>query len=196
LFGAAWPQFDAADFEVIRTPIDFIGINYYKRAVVRADPAVFPDGACSVEQPGSVHTELGWESHPASLTRVLRWVRERYGDMPLYVTENGAAFYDPPSPVRGRVEDPLRVEYLRTHLLAVAEARRQGVDVRGYFVWSLLDNMEWAHGQTKRFGIVHVDYATQARTPKSSAAFYRDVIRSAGASLEPDAPRGPAVRAR
>jgi len=184
IFGTAWPRFAADDFAVIRAPIDFLGVNYYKRAVVRADPSVFPTGARPVEQPGSIHTALGWEVHAPSLTAVLGWVREHYGDIPLYVTENGAAFYDPPSPLREQVQDPLRVEYLRTHIRAVAEARRRGVDVRGYFVWSFLDNMEWAAGLTKRFGIVHVDFANQTRTPKSSAYFYRDIIRSHGASLD------------
>jgi len=104
--------------------------------------------------------------------------------VPLYVTENGAAFYDPPSPVGGQVEDPLRVDYYRGHLLAVAEALDRGADVRGYFAWSLLDNLEWTHGRTKRFGLVHVDFTTQVRTPKASFRFYRDVIRSHGASLQ------------
>ena len=191
LFGIAWPEFDAGDFTTIGAAIDFLGINYYKRAVVRADATVFPTGARAVWQPQSMHTTLDWEVHPQSLTRVLEWVRQRYGDMPLYVTENGAAFYDPPAPVRGRIDDPLRVEYLRQHVLAVAEALRLGVDVRGYFVWSLLDNMEWAAGHSKRFGIVHVDFSTQERTPKASAAFYRDIIRSSGANLGvPAAPAG------
>jgi beta-glucosidase len=105
------------------------------------------------------------------------------GGIPLYITENGAAFYDPPSPVNGVIEDPLRVEYFRTHLLAVSDAIRQGVPVRGYFAWSLLDNFEWSHGYSKRFGIVHVDYSTQERTIKSSGAFYGDVIRSNGSAL-------------
>jgi beta-glucosidase len=112
----------------------------------------------------------------------LLWVSERYGPLPLYVTENGAAFYDPPRAAE-LVDDPLRVAYLRSHLQALAAAIAQGADVRGYFVWSLLDNLEWSAGYAKRFGIVHVDYATQQRTPKASARFYSDVIRSRGAAL-------------
>ncbi len=127
--------------------------------------------------------ETGWEVHPESLTRILLWVRERYGPIPIYVTENGAAFYDPPSPVRGRIEDPLRIEYLRAHLLAAHAALEAGVDLRGYFVWSLLDNLEWASGFTRRFGIVHVDFATQQRTLKASGEFYREVIRTHGAAI-------------
>ena len=114
----------------------------------------------------------------------VQWVRDRYGDIALYVTENGAAFADPPAPVNGRVHDPQRVDYLRDHLLAARAAIESGVNLRGYYVWSLLDNFEWAEGYTKRFGIVHVDFDTLARTPKSSAHFYADVVRSNGASLE------------
>jgi len=103
-------------------------------------------------------------------------VAREYGNPPVYITENGSAFYDPPTAQDGRVDDPLRTQYLRTHLEAVHEAIAQGADIRGYFVWSLLDNLEWAHGYSKRFGIVHVDYATQVRTPKASARYYQDVI--------------------
>jgi beta-glucosidase len=125
---------------------------------------------------------MGWEVYPPGLTDILLWVRSRYGDLPLYITENGAAFYDPPS-ADGEPSDPLRVGYLRGHLRAAREALRQGVDLRGYFVWSLLDNFEWSHGYRMRFGIVHVDFETQRRTPKASARFYSEVIRSRGAAL-------------
>ena len=112
------------------------------------------------------------------------WFRERYGATPVYVTENGAAFYDPPSISDGIVDDPLRIDYLRRHIAAVADAIARGVDVRGYFVWSLLDNLEWSLGFSKRFGIVHVDFHTLARTPKKSAQFYREVIASNGAAID------------
>jgi beta-glucosidase len=114
---------------------------------------------------------------------VLQWVQSRYGPLPLYVTENGAAFYDAPKATDGRVEDPLRVRYLHDHLRAVRAAIAVGVDVRGYFAWSLLDNYEWSLGFSKRFGIVHVDYDTLVRTPKDSAHFYREVIRTHGEVL-------------
>jgi beta-glucosidase len=110
-------------------------------------------------------------------------VKERYGAIPLFVTENGAAYADPPTAPAGGVDDPLRVEYYRSHVRAAYEAIRQGVDLRGYFAWSLLDNVEWAEGTTKRLGLVHVDFATQERTLKRSGAFYREVIRTRGASL-------------
>jgi beta-glucosidase len=125
-----------------------------------------------------MYTETDWEVYAPALTDLLLWFRERYGAVPLYITENGAAFYDPPSAVDGAVDDPLRVHYLREHLASLGNAIAHGVDVRGYFVWSLLDNLEWSHGYTKRFGIVHVDFATQERTPKASALFYRDFIAS------------------
>jgi len=121
--------------------------------------------------------------HPEGLTRTLCWVKQRYGNLPLYVTENGAAFPDPPHALEGRLDDPLRVAYYRDHLIGALEAIRRGVDLRGYFAWSLLDNFEWSSGFSKRFGLLHVDYETQRRTPKASAEYYRDVIRTNGAAL-------------
>jgi beta-glucosidase len=185
IFGTAWTQFPEGDFRLIRQPIDFLGINYYTRGVMRDDPAGAPPRASHVRQNASAYTETGWEVHPQSLTRVLAWVRERYGAIPLYVTENGAAFADPETAAGDLVDDPRRVDYLRSHLRAAHAAIERGVDLRGYFVWSLLDNFEWAEGYSKRFGVVHVDYATQRRTLKASAQFYRDVIRSRGAALTP-----------
>lgn len=179
LFGAAWPAFPAADFDLIRAPLDWLGINYYTRGVMRDDPAAPVPHAAHVRQPGSLYTELGWEVVPAALTEVLLSVAARTA-LPLYITENGAAFPDPDVAPPGGLDDPLRVDYLRAHLLAAREALARGVDLRGYFVWSLLDNYEWAEGFSKRFGIVHVDHATQARTLKASARFYRDVVAAGG----------------
>jgi beta-glucosidase len=183
IFGDAWPDFPADDFKLIGQKIDFLGINYYTRGVVRDDPSALPVRIAYVRQPEHAYTETGWEMHPPSLTRTLLWVTERYGRIPLYITENGAAFYDAPHSTDGRVDDPLRVWYYREHLKAAREAIAQGADLRGYFAWSLLDNYEWSLGYSKRFGIVHVNYATQERTPKASALYYRDVIRSNGAIL-------------
>ncbi len=183
IFGEAWPDVAAADLDAIRRPIDFLGINYYTRSVTRDDPAAPPVRASSVRQPQSAYTETGWEVYPPALTDVLVWVRERYGAPPTYITENGAAFYDPPRPVEGRIDDPLRVAYLRDHLRAGREAMRRGVDLRGYFAWSLLDNYEWSLGYSKRFGLVHVDYTTLERTVKASGRFYADVVRTNGAVL-------------
>jgi beta-glucosidase len=184
MFGRAWPEIPPRDLERIQAPIDFLGINYYTRGVVVHDDAVVPDRSRRVKQTGSAYTETEWEIFPAGLAETLTWVTERYGALPLYVTENGAALYDPPTPPNGRIDDPLRVHYFREHLRALHAAREAGADVRGYFAWSLLDNFEWSLGYSKRFGIVHVDYATQKRTPKASARFYSRVIESSGAVLD------------
>jgi beta-glucosidase len=168
----------------IRVPIDFLGVNYYTRAVVRHDDAEFPWRAKAVRQERATITETGWEVHPASFTRVLEWAFEQSGRLPIYVTENGAAFPDPPAASGDVLPDPMRVAYYRDHLRAAHAAMERGVDLRGYFAWSLLDNFEWAAGYSKRFGIVHVDFATQRRTLKSSALFYRDVIRTRGGALD------------
>ncbi|HEY0591805.1 MAG TPA: GH1 family beta-glucosidase [Thermoanaerobaculia bacterium] len=183
IFGEAWPAFPQNDLDAIAQPIDFLGINYYKRGVMKADPSRPYERAAEVPRSGSTVTTLGWEVHPDSLRDLLVRVSSDYTKLPLYVTENGAAFYDPPVPIRGKVEDPLRIDYLRTHLLACAAAIERGVDLRGYYVWSLLDNFEWPMGFSARFGIVHVNYATQERTLKESAKFYADVIRTNGATL-------------
>jgi beta-glucosidase len=188
IFGEAWQEFASDDLARMGEPVDFIGVNYYTRRVVAHDAQALPPRVSPVAVEGAVTMETGWEVHPPGLTRTLLWMRERYGSVPLYVTENGAAFADPESAIDGRVDDPLRVSYYREHLLAVREAIRMGVDVRGYFAWSLLDNFEWATGYTLRFGLYHVDYATQARTLKSSGAFYREVVRSNGAVLAEPVP--------
>ena len=183
VFSDAWPKWPAEDFELIRQPLDFIGVNYYTRNVTRHDAAVWPLKAGPVRQKRATYTETGWEVFAQGLTDVLKWVRDRYGNPPVYVTENGAAFYDPPTAHGGRISDPLRVDYLRTHIGAVADAIQAGCDVRGYFAWSLLDNLEWSLGYSKRFGIVHVDFETQRRTPKASAHYYSQVIATRGAVL-------------
>ena len=183
VFGEAWPGWPAAEVQALNVPVDFIGLNYYTRAVVRHEAGAWPVPAAALRQPGAIYTETGWELHPDSLTETLLWLHRRYGGLPLYVTENGAAFYDPPAAIDGRIDDPLRVHYLRTHIGAVAQAIAQGADVRGYYAWSLFDNLEWAHGLSKRFGLVHVNFETLARTPKTSARYYAGVIARHGAGL-------------
>ena len=183
IFGEAWPDWPQQDFELIRQPIDFLGINYYTRNVVRHEETSYPLKVVPVRQTQATYTETGWEVFPQGLTDTLVWIRKRYGDIPQYVTENGAAFYDPPAAPGGRVADPLRIDYYRSHLRAVHAAIAQGVDVRGYFAWSLLDNLEWSLGYSKRFGLVHVNFGTLERTPKDSARFYADVVASGGAAL-------------
>ncbi|MDA3913542.1 GH1 family beta-glucosidase [Oleiagrimonas sp.] len=191
IFGDAWREWPATDLEQICQPLDFLGINYYTRGLTRQDPDAWPLYASTVRQSQSTYTETGWEVFEQGLTDILVWVRERYGDIPLYVTENGAAFYDPPTVNTGGVQDPLRIDYLGRHLRAIHHAISSGVDVRGYYLWSLLDNLEWSLGFSKRFGIVHVDYATQERTPKDSARFYSNVIASHGEALTAGAGKTP-----
>ncbi|WP_442755657.1 GH1 family beta-glucosidase [Methylocystis sp. JAN1] len=182
LFGAAWPAFPEDDMRLIREPFDYLGVNYYTRSVNRADPAVAPDGAAPVRQQDSTYTEMGWEVHSQGLARTLLWLKQRYGDIALFVTENGAAFADPPEE-RGAIRDHARVDYLRGHLRAAHQAIGEGVNLQGYFVWSLFDNFEWTFGYTKRFGVLGVDFATQRRTPKLSAEFYRETVGSRGRNL-------------
>jgi beta-glucosidase len=183
IFGEAWPRWPAEDLTLIRQPIDFVGVNYYTRSVTCFDAQAWPLQAAPVRQPRATYTETNWEVFPQGLTDTLAWVSRRYGNPPLYVTENGAAFFDPPVVEGEQLADPLRVDYLRKHLNAVADALAAGADVRGYFAWSLLDNFEWSLGYSKRFGIVHVDFETQKRTLKDSARFYAKVVGSRGLSL-------------
>jgi len=183
IFGEAWPEWPQHDFDLIRQPIDFLGINYYTRNVVRHEETSWPLKAVPVRQKQATYTETGWEVFAQGLTDTLSWIRKRYGDIAQYVTENGAAFYDPPAASGGRLADPLRIDYYRSHLRAVHAAIQQGIDVRGYFAWSLLDNLEWSLGYSKRFGLVHVNFETLERTPKNSARFYADVIATQGAAL-------------
>ncbi|MEO5618039.1 MAG: GH1 family beta-glucosidase [Candidatus Eisenbacteria bacterium] len=192
IYGEAWPPEADRGMANACEPLDWLGINYYTRKVVADDPHGWLDRVKPVPVPGALLMETGWEVHAPSFERCLVWVKERYGNVPLYVTENGAAFPDPPRAERDRVSDPLRVEYLRQHLLAVRRAMDRGVDVRGYFAWSLMDNLEWSAGFTRRFGLVHVDFDTQVRTLKDSAAWYREVIRTNGASIS-EAERAPSL---
>ncbi len=182
IFGEAWPEWSDDDMRLIKQPIDVLGVNYYTRRVERHHPDYLPLRTKHVPQPQHIETDTKWEVFPEALTRVLLWVNERYGagKLPIYITENGAAFYDPPHTIDGRIDDPLRVDYYRQHLRAAHEAMTKGVNLRGYYAWSLLDNYEWAHGYSKRFGIVHVDYSTQQRTIKASGRYYSSVIRSKG----------------
>jgi beta-glucosidase len=189
IFGEAWPVWPDEDHALIQQPIDFVGVNYYTRSVTRADERSWPVRAASVKQKQATYTEIAWEVFPQGFTDTLVWLKERYGNPPIYITENGAAFFDPPVAEGGRIRDPLRVDYLRKHLVALHQAMQQGVDVRGYMVWSLLDNLEWSLGFSKRFGIIHVDFETQQRTLKDSARFYARVIGTRGGALteSPDA---------
>lgn len=189
---AAIAEFEAAvhpgDLETISRPLDFLGVNYYHGELVSGHPAAEPPapGEAPTDRPtrspypadadihwhdrGLPRTNMGWEVQPEGLTRLLERVAQELPGVPLYVTENGASYDD--EPVGGEVDDPERTEFVRAHLAAVLDAIERGVDVRGYYYWSLFDNFEWAWGYAKRFGIVRVDYDTQERTIKRSGHEY------------------------
>jgi beta-glucosidase len=165
------PVVQDGDLETIAAPIDFLGVNNYFRFVVGAGP----NGPQFVANPEAQHTDMGWEVHPDGLYKLLVRVANDYAPPAIYVTENGAAFGD----VRvhdGAVHDPERTAYLETYIDAVGRAAAEGAPVKGYFVWSFLDNFEWGHGYSKRFGIVYIDYPTLERVPKDSFYWYRDLI--------------------
>ena len=162
------------DEAIIGAPLDFLAVNHYHHMLIEADPTDPHLGARGIPaEPAS--TSLGWSVTPEALYRVLARVHDEYPALPLYVTENGASYADVVGP-DGAVPDVERIDYLRGYLGAAAQAIEDGVDLRGYFVWSLLDNFEWGEGYRSRFGIVYVDYATRRRIPKASAYWYRDLI--------------------
>jgi len=181
--GAPLPVQDG-DLAVIAAPLDWLGVNYYFEQTVQAGtrpadkpPTSFIGGEDIVElDPDGPTTSMGWGVSPEAFTRLLLWLRDLAPDLPLVVTENGSAWPDQVSD-DGAVHDPERTDYLLRHLDAVRRAIDEGADVRGYFAWSLLDNYEWARGYAQRFGLVHVDYATQRRTLKDSARVYADILR-------------------
>jgi beta-glucosidase len=151
------------DLELIASPLDFLGINYYCRHLVRS-----PSLPALTSSDGHEKTEMGWEVYPAGLVEVLEFAASRTGDVPLYVTENGAAYpLDPSDPT----SDPERISFLERHFEAALVALERGLPLHGYFVWSLMDNFEWAHGYSYRFGIVHVDFNTLERRVRDSARF-------------------------
>jgi beta-glucosidase len=184
------------DNPLIAQPLDLLGINYYFENVVRATPRprIWTPGQPPTPWVASADvdfvarglptTEMGWEIAPGGLSSLLSRVYSEYGPIPLYITENGAAFADEPT-ADGDVADPDRIHYLDRHLRAAHRAITDGVDLRGYFAWSLLDNFEWALGYSKRFGLVYVDYRTQQRIPKDSARWLAGVTRRNGLDAPP-----------
>ncbi len=179
LYGPASPHIRSGDLEAIATPTDFLGLNYYTRAVLQH----------SLEAPyhfsgvrwGQAFTHMDWEVYPDGLRELLVRLAREYRPKAIYITENGAAY--PDGLVNGQVSDPERIHYLQAHFAAALQALREGAPLRGYFIWSLLDNFEWAEGYEKRFGLVYVDFATQARYLKDSGhwlgAFLREEVPSA-----------------
>ena len=169
----SYPPVQDGDLDIISQPLDFLGINYYFREIYESDQ-------CGGYQPIAVKppptTDMGWEIYPAGLTDTLMDLQQKYQLPPLFITENGAAM--PDVVTNGVVNDTTRAQYIQDHLLALEQAVLQGVDVRGYFAWSLLDNFEWAEGYSKRFGLVHVDYETQQRIVKYSGDAFKQLLLS------------------
>ncbi len=184
--GVAPPPMNDGDFSIISTPIDFLGVNYYSRMLVRsrndamatAEHTLPADSYEAVERvPGASYTEMGWEVFPDGLANILTRIASEYAPKALVVTESGAAFNDHWNG-NGTISDQQRIDYLREHIQTVAQVIRQGVPIKGYIVWSFLDNFEWSEGYRKRFGLVYVDYATQQRIIKDSGRWYASFVAS------------------
>lgn len=170
MLGGRLPEIKDGDMALVAQKLDYLGLNFYSRNVYRASGPVEP-------VLGAEYTEMGWEVCAPALRRLLNKINRSYKLPPVYITENGAAFRDEVAS-DGKVHDHRRLDYLRQHFIQTRLAMQDGVDVRGYFVWSLLDNFEWAHGYSKRFGLVRVNYKTQERTIKESGDWYKEVIRT------------------
>jgi beta-glucosidase len=200
LFRGAYPEEAAAllrrpenliqpgDLAAIQAPLDFLGVNYYTIERIRRDPDLPGFVPQVAPEAGPGLTTMGWAVRPTGLGDLLIRLHREYQPPALYVTENGAAFPDALTP-EGQVEDPERMDYLRRHLAQARRAIAAGVPLRGYFIWSLLDNFEWARGYTQRFGLAYTDYPTQRRIIKGSGRYFAEVARSNGAIVAlPDAP--------
>ena len=187
--GVELPPVREGDLETISEPVDFLGVNYYFRHHIReapgedepsGQPQIFADlQARGIVPHDAEKTAMGWPVEPEGLKQMLVRIKDDYGPVPIYVTENGRAVHDYVDP-EGGVDDEERISYLDSHFRAAREAMEEGVDLKGYMVWSFLDNFEWAEGYSKRFGLVFVDYGTQRRVPKSSARWYKEVIERNG----------------
>lgn len=175
----AMPIIEKEDAAIIAEPIDYLGINNYTRVLVESTGVAEDFMGNPVNPPDKEYTEMGWEVYPEGLHELLTRVHRDYGPIPLYVTENGAAFADELS-TGGTVDDPRRISYLQGYLLSCWKAIEEGVPLKGYYVWTLFDNFEWAFGYSKRFGLIYVDYPTQKRYLKKSAHWYKEVIARNG----------------
>jgi beta-glucosidase len=183
-----WSFVRAGDLELINQPIDFLGVNYYSTNTVRlrSTRAGVATGEDHSPWPGSRHVEfveesgerttMGWTINPDGLEDLLVALHAEFPDLPLVITENGASFDE--DVIEERVRDVRRIDYLQRHVTAVHRALARGVDVRGYLVWSLLDNFEWSFGFSKRFGLVHVDFESQERTIKDSGRWFGELVAS------------------
>ncbi len=165
------------DFKIMKNTADFLGINNYTRMVVKKTLLPLPGFAIQQTKSKNV-TAMGWEIYPEGLYNLCTWIRDEYGNPPVYVTENGAAFDDAIN--KGEIIDTQRIDFLKSYLSSLYKAIQEGCNVKGYFVWSLMDNFEWAEGYAKRFGIVYLDYPTQKRIIKQSGRWYAEVCKRHG----------------
>lgn len=173
------PQVFPGDMSIISRRIDFFGLNYYARSIVKADPDEKPLELSFLKPEGAEYTDMEWEVYPKGIYEILRRVQDDYNPQVIYITESGAALPDKLDE-EGKVEDPRRINYLKGHFSFAHKAIEEGIRLRGYFVWSLMDNFEWAHGYSKRFGLIYVDYPTQKRIFKKSAHWFKKVIENNG----------------
>jgi beta-glucosidase len=175
--GLVDPPIQEGDLERIAAPIDFLGVNNYSRLLIRgaATQPLADSCECVSPIPGACYTEMGWEVYSQGLRDLLLYLHQEYAIPNIYITENGASFKDTLDK-DGQVSDPRRVDYLRSYLAGLTEAIEQGVPLRGYFAWALIDNFEWSEGYSKRFGIVYVDYPTQQRVIKESGFWYMALL--------------------
>ena len=170
----ASPEIHSGDMKLIAQDLDFLGVNFYFRQTVAADQNSKPLPIRSVNLENVKRTAMNWEVHPQAFEEILLRISKEYSPKAIYITENGSAWND--EVINGEIIDDERIDYLVRHLDAMRSARNQGAPILGYFAWSFLDNFEWAYGYEKRFGLIHVDYKTQTRTPKKSALFYRQLL--------------------
>jgi len=173
------PQILPGDMGIISRKIDFLGVNYYTRHIVKYDPEKKFFNFSFVTPKEAEFTDMGWEIYPRGIYEILKRVQDEYSPQAIYVTENGAAFQDKLDE-KERIEDDKRISYLKEHFSFAHKAIKEGVNLKGYFVWSLMDNFEWAYGYSKRFGLIYIDYPTQKRIFKKSAFWYKKVIENNG----------------
>jgi beta-glucosidase len=176
VFGDLIPEIQPGDMETIAQPLDYLGLNMYRRSIVVEGEDLPPVNIKRINPPGE-YSDMGWEVYPKGLYDIIKWTHRNYPVCKMYVTENGVAYNDPLSP-DGRCHDEKRVTYLREHIKQALKARDEGVPLHGYFAWSTMDNFEWAYGYNMRFGIIHVDYDTQKRTIKDSGYLLQAIMRA------------------
>jgi beta-glucosidase len=162
--------------EMIHQPIDYLGLNMYRRSVIADGKDLAPVNVKRINPPGE-YSDMGWEVYPKGLYDILKWTNKNYPTKKIYVTENGVAYNDPVTP-EGRCHDKKRVTYLREYIKQALKARVDGVPLHGYFAWSTMDNFEWAYGYNMRFGVIHIDFETQKRTIKDSAYLLQEIAKT------------------